>query len=173
MGIERFDAEGRCLRLDFQDFVLFNVYFPNGKMGPERLRFKMEFYEAFLEMLEQLRKENPHIIFVGDVNTAHNEIDLARPKENSKVSGFLPEEREWIDRVVSMRYVDTFRSLHPDTVRYTWWDLKTGARQRNVGWRLDYVWVTEELSSAVKRAYILTDVMGSDHCPVGIDLALK
>lgn len=173
MGIEKFDVEGRYLRLDFPDFVLFNVYFPNGKMGPERLKYKMEFYDAFLDMLEQLRKENPRIIFVGDVNTAHNEIDLARPKENSKVSGFLPIERKWMDRVVSLGYVDTFRSLHPDTVQYSWWDLKTGARQRNVGWRLDYVWVTKELSTAVERAYILTDVTGSDHCPVGIDLALK
>lgn len=101
MGIERFDIEGRFLRLDFRDFILFNVYFPNGKMGPERLQYKMEFYNAFLSMLQELRKEQPRLMFVGDVNTAHNEIDLARPKANEKVSGFLPIERQWMDKVVS------------------------------------------------------------------------
>lgn len=170
MGIERFDEEGRLLRLDFGDFILFNVYFPNGKMGPDRLKFKMEFYGAFLNMLELLRKENKRLIFVGDINTAHNEIDLARPKENSKVSGFLPEERKWIDKMVSHGYVDTFRHSHPDEVKYSWWDLKSGARTRNVGWRIDYVFVTQEMLGSVVRSFILTDVMGSDHCPVGIDL---
>jgi exodeoxyribonuclease III len=170
MGVERFDDEGRLLRLDFSDFVLFNVYFPNGNMGPERLKFKMDFYDAFLDMLESLRREKKRLIFVGDVNTAHNEIDLARPKENSKVSGFLPEERAWIDKVVSLGYVDSFRHAHPDEVKYSWWDLKSGARKRNVGWRIDYVMVTQEMLGSVESAFILTDVMGSDHCPVGIDL---
>ncbi len=173
MGIEGFDVEGRFVRLDFPEFTLFNVYFPNGKMGPERLKFKLEFYDSFLEMLERLRKENPRLIFVGDVNTAHNEIDLARPKANSKVSGFLPVERKWMDRIVSMGYVDTFRNFHPDTVQYSWWDLKTGARQRNVGWRIDYVFVTREMLDSVDKTYILTEVMGSDHCPVGVDLVLE
>lgn len=170
LGIEKFDAEGRFMRLDFSDFVLFNVYFPNGKAGPERLKFKMEFYDVFLEMIEKLRKENNRLIFVGDVNTAHNEIDIARPKENSKVSGFLPIERAWLDKVVSLKYVDTFRHMFPTTVQYSWWDLKSRARQRNVGWRIDYVFVTNEMLNSVKSAYILSDVMGSDHCPVGIDL---
>lgn len=170
MGIERFDVEGRFLRLDFPDFILFNVYFPNGKMGPERLRYKMEFYDAFLSMLQELRKEQPRLMFVGDVNTAHNEIDLARPKANEKVSGFLPIERQWMDKVVSEGYVDTFRHSYPDAAQYSWWDLKSGARQRNVGWRIDYVFVTKEMLASVKRAYIMTEVMGSDHCPVGVDL---
>jgi exodeoxyribonuclease III len=170
MGVERFDEEGRLLRLDFSDFILFNVYFPNGKMGPERLKYKMDFYDAFLDMLETLRREKKRLMFVGDVNTAHNEIDLARPKENSKVSGFLPEERAWIDKVVSLGYVDTFRYAHPDEVKFSWWDMKSGARKRNVGWRLDYVMVTQEMLGSVESAFILTDVMGSDHCPVGIDL---
>jgi exodeoxyribonuclease III len=170
MGIERFDAEGRFLRLDFSDFVLFNVYFPNGKMGPERLKFKMEFYDAFLDTIESLRKGTKRLIFVGDVNTAHNEIDLARPKENSKVSGFLPVERAWIDKVVSLGYIDTFRNAHPNDVQYSWWDMKSGARKRNVGWRIDYVFVTQEMLGSVERSFILTDVTGSDHCPVGVDL---
>ncbi|MBI5250327.1 MAG: exodeoxyribonuclease III [Desulfomonile tiedjei] len=173
MGVERFDLEGRFMRLDFPEFTLFNVYFPNGKMSPERLKFKMEFYQVFLDMLEGIRKENSRLIFVGDVNTAHNEIDLARPKENSNVSGFLPVEREWMDRVVSVGYVDTFRSFHPDTVQYSWWDFKTRARQRNVGWRIDYIFVAQEMSAAVSRAYILSEVMGSDHCPVGVDLIVE
>jgi len=170
MGMESFDAEGRFMELDFGDFVLFNVYFPNGKSGPERLRFKMDFYDAFLERLDSLRKRQNRLVFVGDVNTAHNEMDLARPKENSKVSGFLPIERAWIDRVVSQGYVDTFRHFYPDTVKYSWWDLKTRARDRNIGWRIDYVFVTREMLESVKDAVILTDVMGSDHCPVGVEL---
>lgn len=170
MGIERFDDEGRLIRLDYKDFSLFNVYFPNGKMGPERLQFKMDFYDAFLEQVQDLRTKQNRIVFVGDVNTAHNDIDLARPKENEKVSGFLPVERRWIDKAVSSGYVDTFRHLHPEEVRYSWWDMKSRARDRNIGWRIDYVFVTEEMIDSVKSAYILTDVMGSDHCPVGVDI---
>jgi exodeoxyribonuclease III len=173
LGIDRFDFEGRFIRLDFPEFILFNVYFPNGKMGPERLKFKLDFYDHFIEMLQGLRKDNPRLIFAGDVNTAHNEIDLARPKANSKVSGFLPVERKWMDYIVSLGYVDTFRKLHPDAVQYSWWDLKTGARQRNVGWRIDYVFVTPEIFGIVDKAYIMADVMGSDHCPVGVDLILE
>ncbi|HMK35556.1 MAG TPA: exodeoxyribonuclease III [Desulfomonilaceae bacterium] len=171
MGIPRFDEEGRFMRVDFSDFILFNVYFPNGKMGPERLKYKMEFYEAFVDLLESIRKTNNRLIFVGDVNTAHNEIDLARPKENAKVSGFLPVERAWMDKVVSLGYIDTFRRMHPDAVEYSWWDMKTRARQRNVGWRIDYVFVTDEMIDSVKDAFILGEVTGSDHCPVGIDVA--
>jgi exodeoxyribonuclease-3 len=170
LGIERFDSEGRFLQLDFADFTLMNIYFPNGKASSERLKFKMEFYDAFLDYVEEVRKSQNRIIFVGDVNTAHNEIDLARPKENSKVSGFLPIERAWMDRAASLGYVDTFRHLHPDRVEYSWWDLKSRARERNVGWRIDYVFVTREMLPSVKAAFIMTDVMGSDHCPVGIDL---
>jgi exodeoxyribonuclease-3 len=170
MGIARFDDEGRMLQLGFQDFTLLNVYFPNGKMGPERLQFKMDFYEAFLDHVEALRRKIPRIMFVGDVNTAHNEIDLARPKENSTVSGFLPIEREWMDKAVARGYEDTFRRFYRDKVQYSWWDLKSRARERNVGWRIDYVFVTSEMLDSVKSAFILTEVMGSDHCTVGIEL---
>ena len=170
MGIDKFDEEGRVIRLDFTDFTLFNVYFPNGKASAERLKFKMDFYEEFLHQIDDLKKRKKRLIFTGDVNTAHQEMDIARPKENAKVSGFLPIEREWIDRVISHGYVDTFRHLYPDTVQYSWWDLKTRARERNVGWRIDYVFVSKEMLTSVKNAFILSHVTGSDHCPVGIDL---
>ncbi len=170
MGIKKFDEEGRVLQLDFPDFILFNVYFPNGKKDNERLQYKMDFYDAFLDHVESLRKNEKPVIFVGDVNTAHNEIDLARPKENEQESGFLRIERDWIDKVVEKGYMDSFRHKHPDEVRYSWWDLKSRARERNVGWRIDYVFVCEELIGRVEDAFILTEVMGSDHCPVGIDL---
>lgn len=173
MGIQRFDDEGRFMRLDFEDFTLFNVYFPNGKMNEERLKFKMDFYDAFLDTVEATRKRSPRLVFVGDVNTAHNEIDLARPKENADVSGFLPIERQWIDKVISLGYVDTFRHVNGDRVQYSWWDLKSRARERNVGWRIDYVFVTRELLESVKTAFILEDVTGSDHCPVGIQLEIR
>lgn len=171
IGVRRFDAEGRFLRLDYSDFTLMNVYFPNGKKNAERLQFKMDFYDTFLAYAEELRRVQPRLIFVGDVNTAHREMDLARPKESSTVSGFLPIEREWIDKAISLGYVDTFRHFHPDEIQYSWWDLKSRARARNVGWRIDYVFVTREMSPAVKSAFIYSDVMGSDHCPVGIELA--
>jgi len=170
LGKEKFDEEGRLVRLDFKDFVLFNVYFPNGKASPERLNFKLEFYDFFLEYIEKLRNKSKHLIFLGDVNTAHQEIDIARPKENEKRSGFLPIERKWIDLAISRGYVDTFRHFYPDEIQYSWWDLKTRARERNVGWRIDYVFVTQEMIKSVKDAFILSDVMGSDHCPVGIEL---
>ncbi|MDL2220644.1 exodeoxyribonuclease III [Eubacteriales bacterium OttesenSCG-928-N14] len=171
MENDRFDAEGRVLGIAYGDFILFNVYFPNGKMSDERLQYKLDFYQEFFDYTMQLKKKTgKSIIVVGDYNTAHNEIDLARPKENEKVSGFLPIEREELDRVLALGYVDTFRTLHPDAVTYSWWDMKTGARDRNVGWRLDYVYVTEDLMGRVSDAFINTDVMGSDHCPVGIEL---
>ena len=173
MGKPEFDNEGRILRLDYGAFELFNIYFPNGKSGKVRLDFKMSFYDAFLNWVEDIRKNNPNIMFVGDVNTAHNEIDLARPKENSKVSGFLPIEREWMDKAVATGYVDTFRRLNGDIVQYSWWDLKSGARQRNIGWRIDYVFVSEEMASAIQKAFIMTDVMGSDHCPVGVEFQIN
>ncbi len=170
MDIPEFDSEGRFLQLDFGEFILLNVYFPNGKMNTERLKFKLDFYDAFLNYIEKLRAQRRKIVFLGDVNTAHNEIDLARPKENSKVSGFLPIERQWIDKAITAGYLDTFRTLNSDLVQYSWWDMKSGARSRNIGWRIDYVFVSPDLETSVKRAFILTDVEGSDHCPVGIEL---
>jgi exodeoxyribonuclease-3 len=172
LGVERFDTEGRTLAVDFGSFVLFNVYFPNGGMSPERLQFKMDFYDAFLDCIESLRKKGRHIVICGDVNTAHNEIDLARPKENQKVTGFLPEERAWIDRLLAAGYIDTFRLFCAEAGQYTWWDMKTRARERNVGWRLDYFFVSESLRGSVQSAAILPEVPGSDHCPVELTMKI-
>ena len=171
-GEERFDSEGRTLVLEYPDFTLFNVYFPNGKQNKERLQYKMDFYEAILAHWERLRAEGKKVIICGDVNTAHRAIDLARPKENEKISGFLPMEREWLDRIARQGYVDTFRQFNTDPHNYTWWHMMSGARARNVGWRIDYFYVTDDLMTAVSNAWILPDVMGSDHCPVGIELEL-
>jgi exodeoxyribonuclease-3 len=170
IGIEKFDAEGRVIISEFKDFCLFNVYFPNGKASPERLEYKLEFYDCFFERIEELRNKGKSIIFCGDVNTAHKPIDLTHPKANENTSGFLPIERKWIDKVVRKGYLDTFRHFDSSPERYSWWDYKTGARARNVGWRLDYFFVSEDLLPRLGGASILSDVMGSDHCPVGIEI---
>ncbi len=162
--------EGRLLQLDYPNFTLFNIYFPNGKRDQARLDYKLEFYEQFLKHIVALKKKGKKVIFCGDVNTAHAEIDLARPKENSKVSGFLEIERQWIDRVIDAGFVDTFRLFTKSGGHYSWWDQFTHARERNVGWRIDYFFVDEALVPKVKDAFILTDVLGSDHAPVGITI---
>ena len=164
------DSEGRTLAADFGEFILYSVYFPNGKASPERLKFKMDFYDAFLKHVESVRKRGKHIIICGDVNTAHKEIDLARPKENSKVSGFLPEERAWIDTLLSHGYCDTFRIFNQKPGQYSWWDYKTRARDRNIGWRIDYFFIDEGFRGRLKEAFILKDIEGSDHCPIGISI---
>ncbi|RLC94209.1 MAG: exodeoxyribonuclease III [Chloroflexi bacterium] len=169
-GIEAFDREGRVLITEHPGFLLFNVYFPNGKKDAQRLKYKMDFYDAFLEFIEPLRAQGQKLVICGDFNTAHKAIDLARPKENEKVSGFLPEERAWMDKFVAHGYVDTFRHFNREPGQYTWWDLKSRARERNVGWRIDYFFVSDNLLPQVSSAFIMPDVMGSDHCPVGITL---
>jgi exodeoxyribonuclease-3 len=167
-GIDRFDSEGRIVITDYTDFVLFNIYFPNGKKDAERLQYKMDFYDACLEYLEKLRKDGRKLAICGDYNTAHKEIDLAHPKENSKVSGFLPIEREWMDRLAAHGYVDTFRRFNQEPGQYSWWDQKSRARERNVGWRIDYFFVSDNMVESVTDAFIMQEVEGSDHCPVGI-----
>ncbi len=167
-GIPEIDAEGRVIITDFSEFTLFNVYFPNGKKDNQRLKYKMDFYAAFLDFVEPLRREGRKLVICGDFNTAHKEIDLARPKENEKVSGFLPEERAWMDKFVENGYLDCFRLFHKEPGQYTWWDLKTRARERNVGWRIDYFFVTHNLLESVLKAFIMPEVTGSDHCPIGI-----
>ena len=171
-GIEKFDSEGRILRMDYADFTLLNIYFPNGKSSEERLDYKMEFYDAFLEHLGHLKGQGRNVIVCGDVNTAHKEIDLARPKPNEKISGFLPIERSWMDQLVSHGYVDTLRMFNQEPGQYSWWDARGGGRSKNVGWRIDYFFVSESIKDRVTGAFILPDVMGSDHCPIGIDLAM-
>jgi exodeoxyribonuclease-3 len=165
-----FDSEGRVLMAEYPDFTLLNVYFPNGKSSAERLRYKMDFYESFLEFTRELMEDGHSLIVCGDVNTAHQEKDLARPKENSKVSGFLPEERRWIDRFLAGGFVDTLREFDGSPDLYTYWDLKTRARERNVGWRIDYFFVSEDLKGRLAGAGIQSGVMGSDHCPIEIVL---
>lgn len=172
IGVPEFDTEGRVLVAYYKDFVLLNVYFPNGGGGPERLQYKLDFYDAFLKFIETLNKKQKYpVIFCGDVNTAHTEIDLARPKQNEKNTGFLPEERAWIDEVIAAGYTDVFRQFHPEkTEAYTYWDMKTRARDRNVGWRIDYFFVSPEVSVLVKDTKILKDIFGSDHCPIELQL---
>jgi exodeoxyribonuclease-3 len=170
MGIPRFDSEGRMIIAEYDEFFIFNVYFPNGKQSQERLDYKMEFYDAFLETMKNYLMKGKGIIVCGDVNTAHTEIDLARPRENEKVSGFLPMERAWIDRFLTAGFVDTFRMFIKDGGHYTWWDMKSGARSRNVGWRIDYFFSDAAFSKKIKSAFILQDVMGSDHCPIGVEI---
>ena len=161
------DTEGRILATDYPDFRLYNIYFPNGGRGAERLRYKLEFYDEILEHFESMRAEGRSLVICGDVNTAHREIDLKNPKENEKTSGFMPIERAWLDRLFGLGYIDTFRHFHPDTVdQYSWWDMRTRARERNAGWRIDYFITTPDLQKKLKTAAIEADVEGSDHAPV-------
>ena len=176
LGKPEFDQEGRLLTLmyenpikDINKLALINNYIPNGGGGPDRLEFKLKYYDQFLKYINILRKDGYEIIFCGDINTAHKEIDIARPKENENHTGFLPIEREWIDRVIKAGYIDTFRYFNLNkTNAYTWWDMKTFARDRNIGWRLDYFFVSEGLIKRLKKSRILDSIMGSDHCPIEI-----
>ena len=169
-GIEEFDKEGRVLVADYGRFVLLNIYFPNGQSSNERLQYKMEFYDAFLEFVERLKQQQRSIVLCGDLNTAHKEIDLARPKANENTSGFLPQERAWMDNFIGHGYVDTFRMFNQEPENYTYWDQMSRARERNVGWRIDYFFVDDGFADQLKGAYIFPGVMGSDHCPIGIDI---
>jgi len=165
-GFPKFDSEGRVIQTEIGDTVLFNVYFPNGQRDGERLTYKLEFYSHLLELCDSLHKLGKNVIITGDFNTAHNEIDLANPKENSKTSGFLPEERAWIDKYLDHGLVDIFRMLYPTRTAYTWWTYRFEARKRNIGWRLDYFLLTKSMTQKVKDVIIHDDVEGSDHCPV-------
>ncbi len=170
MGNERFDDEGRVITAEYENFKLYNVYFPNGKASKERLEYKMDFYNEFLSILKKDLLDGKNVIFCGDVNTAHSEIDLARPKENEKTSGFLPMERKWIDEAIDSGFSDSFRLLNPEGQNYTWWDLKTRARERNIGWRIDYFFISDSIKEKIISAAILKDIQGSDHCPIEIEL---
>lgn len=165
--------EGRVIQLEFDDFYLLNIYFPNGGSGDARLTYKLNFYKDFLEHMEKLQVKKKPILFMGDVNTAHHEIDLARPKQNINTSGFMPIERVWLDSFERAGFVDTFRHFYPEqTGAYSWWDMKSGARSRNIGWRIDYVYIEKQALPLVKNAFILPDIIGSDHCPVGVTLGV-
>lgn len=170
IGIERFDIEGRVIETEFEQFTLFNVYFPNGGQGPERVDFKLDFYHELLKLCRKRRREKKKLIICGDFNTAHKEIDLARPKQNVKVSGFMPKERVWIDKYLKSGLRDCFRMINKDPKWYTWWSYRTAARARNIGWRIDYHMISKDLKQNLKDAFILREVEGSDHCPIGIEL---
>lgn len=171
LGIEEMDQEGRLIMAEYKDFLLINTYFPNGGGSPERLHYKLEFYDHFLKFIDKLHMKQPSIIFCGDVNVAHKEIDLARPKENETHVGFLPIERAWMDKLIAHGWIDVFRHFYPDKKdAYTYWDMKTFARERNVGWRIDYFFASPEMMKSIKSVEILDSILGSDHCPIKITL---
>lgn len=171
-GIHNFDSEGRVIWMDFGFFMLFNTYMPNGGRTKNRLDYKLDFYNSFLVHLKKLIAGGKKIIITGDINTAHQPIDLARPKQNKNNTGFLPQERAWIDSLLDSGFIDTFRMFETGGGHYTWWDYKTRARERNVGWRLDYFFCSCNLKPRIKDSYILSQVTGSDHCPVALKLEI-
>ena len=171
LGIPEYDIEGRTIIAEYEDFVLITAYFPNGGRDHLRVPYKMAYKKAFLEYCENLRSAGKAVIFCGDVNTSHQEIDLARPKQNQNHTGFLPEERVWIDEVIAAGYIDTFRYQYPEKEgAYTWWSYIGKARERNTGWRLDYFFASPDLSPRIAAAEIHSDILGSDHCPVSLTL---
>ena len=170
LGINRFDAEGRVLITEHDNFFLYNIYFPNGQKDEIRLKYKLDFYDELLPIINEQVDNGANVIVAGDWNTAHHAIDLARPKENEKTSGFMPIERERLDTYESHGWVDTFRHFNSESDRYSWWSYRTGARPRNVGWRIDYFFVNEGFIDELEYANIHDDIMGSDHCPVSITL---
>jgi exodeoxyribonuclease-3 len=168
LGEERFDIEGRAICTRQADFLLYNIYFPNGQRSQERVGYKLDFYARLLDICDRLLGSGENIIITGDFNTAHMPIDLANPKENETNSGFLPEERAWVDRYLEHGFVDVYRRLYPEQEQYTWWTYRMGARQRNIGWRIDYFLVSEGLAWRVRDVQIHDQVAGSDHCPVSL-----
>ncbi len=170
LGEERFDVEGRVIRTRHPDFLLYNIYFPNGQRGQDRVDYKLDFYARLLEICNELHQSGENIIITGDFNTAHMPIDLRNAKENETTSGFLPEERAWVDKFLQSGFVDVYRQLYPERVQYTWWTYRMAARQRGIGWRIDYFLVSEKLAPRVKDVIIHEAVTGSDHCPVELVL---
>ncbi|MEM6963315.1 MAG: exodeoxyribonuclease III [Bacteroidota bacterium] len=172
MGIEKYDNEGRILRADFGDWTILSCYFPSGTSGEERQAFKMGFLEDFFNWINELKKERPNLIIVGDYNIAHTEMDIHNPKGNKKSSGFLPEEREWMTKWFESGFTDAYRAVHPEGEDYSWWTYRFGARKNNKGWRIDYQSVSNSLKDKIKEARQLGDVVHSDHCPVYMKIDL-
>ncbi len=170
LGIHEFDSEGRVLIAEFDKFTLINCYFPNSQNGGKRLDYKISFCDAVLEKCQKLIEAGKNIVLCGDYNIAHTPIDLARPKQNEKNAGYLPEEREWMSKFIDAGFVDSFRIFNSEGGHYSWWSYRAGARQKNIGWRIDYHCVNSSFSDQISGAEIHPDVMGSDHCPVSITL---
>jgi len=170
LGIDRFDHEGRTIQAEFETFSLFNFYIPNGGRDHSRVPFKLDFYAALLDLCDSMHAEGKNIIICGDINTSHQEIDVNNPKSKSKITGFLPEEREWITRFLDHGFVDVFRELYPEKVQYTYWSYISNQRAKNNGWRLDYFLISEALMPMVKDVVTHPNVLGSDHCPVSLIL---
>lgn len=167
IGLDRFDNEGRLLRLDFKDFILLNVYLPHGGRQKQNLEYKLRAYKELLALASEIKGKK--VVIAGDFNVAHEEIDLARPKNNQKNIMFTPKERQQLDGLVEMQFTDTFRKFNKEGGNYTWWPWLANARIRNIGWRIDYIFVSQKFLASLKKAYILKEVMGSDHCPVVIE----
>lgn len=171
MGIPEYDAEGRFIRVDFGDLSIVSVYHPSGTSGEERQAFKMKWLEDFRSYVDELRRSRPKLVLAGDYNICHQAIDIHDPVRNAGHSGFLPEEREWMSRFLESGYIDSFRQLHPNLKdQYTWWSFRAGSRARNLGWRIDYLMLTENLLPGLQDAFIQPQAVHSDHCPAGIDL---
>lgn len=170
LGMPRYDEEGRVIASRHGDVLLFNIYFPNGQRDHGRLSYKLDFYADLLALCDQLHAQGEQIILTGDFNTSHREIDLRNPRENANTSGFMPEERAWIDRYLESGFVDIYRELYPEQIQYTWWTYRFNARLRNIGWRLDYFLISEALVNRVRDAVIHDSVEGSDHCPVSLEI---
>jgi len=168
-GIDTYDSEGRILRTDFEDFTLLNCYFPSGSAGTIRQDVKMDFLRDFTPFLDGIREEQPNVVVVGDYNIAHTENDIHNPKANKNSSGFLPEERAWVDEFLATGITDAYRHLHPDTIEYSWWSYRAGARGKNKGWRLDYQMVMGDMKARLKQAYHMKDDLQSDHCALVVE----
>ena len=171
LGVDDFDREGRVLVAEYGDFILVNAYFPNSQAEGARLSYKIEFCEAIKEFCDAVRARGTDVVICGDFNIAHKPIDLANPKSNEGNPGFLPEERAWMDRFIGAGYLDTFRMFTPEGGHYSWWSYRFNAREKNIGWRIDYHCVSPGMKGRVKDAVILPDVMGSDHCPVEVTIS--
>jgi len=171
LGIEKYDQEGRVLITEFENFLLYNIYFPNGQKDEFRLQYKLDFYNDLLVILNDQVESGNNVIVAGDWNTAHQPIDLANPKANENYSGFLPVERAQLDEYVEHGYVDSFRLFHDEPNRYSWWTYRYGARERNIGWRIDYFFTNQEFANQIANADIHDNVMGSDHCPISLELS--
>lgn len=169
-GIEKYDREGRIIRADYGDFSVLSCYFPSGTTGDERQAFKMDFLADFYDYIAELRKTRPKLLISGDVNICHTAIDIHNPERNKDTSGFKPEERQWVSEFLDAGFIDSFRHLNKEPHNYTWWSYRAGARGKNLGWRIDYHFITENLEDKLKRSIILSEAVHSDHCPLMVEL---